>query len=169
MSINASMLERVVLEMNTVMEKGHHIYIIGNGGSAATSSHFATDLNKIQYQRKLKGSAVCLSDNSSMLTMITNDFDFEKVYSFQLQIGAKTGDLLIAISASGNSSNLVDAVEYCNLVGVKTISFTGFDGGLLSQISKMSLHVKTKIGDYGIAEDAHSVICHYIAEEIRNV
>jgi len=169
MSMNASLLERVVLAINTAMENGHNIYIIGNGGSAATSSHFATDLNKIQYQRKLKGSAVCLSDNSSMLTMITNDYDFKKVYSFQLQIGAKSGDLLVAISASGNSSNLVDAVEYCNLVGMKTISFTGFDGGLLSQISKISLHAETRVGDYGIAEDAHSVICHYIAEAIRNV
>jgi len=167
-SINSMALENVIAEVENTLKNGHHIYLVGNGGSAATASHFATDLNKIQHQRKLKGSAICLSDNASMLTMIANDFDFNSVYRFQLQIGANIGDIVVAISASGNSRNLVDAVEYCNSVGVNTISLTGFDGGLLSEISKMAILAKTEIGDYGIAEDVHSVICHYVAEKIRN-
>ncbi len=167
-SLNSMALENVISEVKNTLKNGHHVYLIGNGGSAATASHFATDLNKIQRQHRLKGSAICLSDNSSMLTMIANDFDFNSVYRFQLEIGANNGDTLVAISASGNSKNLVDAVEYCNSVGVNTISLTGFDGGLLSEISKLAILAKTKIGDYGIAEDAHSVICHYVTEKIRN-
>lgn len=167
-TLNSMALENMIAEVDNTLKNGHHVYLIGNGGSAATASHFATDLNKIQLQRKLKGSAICLSDNSSILTMIANDFDFNSLFRLQLEIGANIGDILVAISASGNSRNLVAAVEYCNSMGVNTISLTGFDGGQLSKISKITVHAKSEIGDYGVAEDTHSVVCHYVAEVIRN-
>lgn len=148
-------------------EKRNTVFVIGNGGSAATASHFATDLGKTFTKSGKPGSAISLCDNISIITAVANDYSFEKIFSSQLQMIAKPNDLLISISASGNSKNLTEAVEFANVNEIDTLSLTGFDGGILRKISRFSIHVPTKHGDYGIAEDAHSVICHYIAEVIR--
>lgn len=149
------------------LEERKKVFIIGNGGSAATASHFAIDLGKTKSKSGMPGSAISLCDNSSIITAVANDDSFEKIFSSQLQMLGKPGDLLISISASGTSSNLVQAVEYANANGIDTLSLVGFDGGKLKEISSFCLHVPTGIGDYGIAEDSHSVICHYITEQLR--
>jgi D-sedoheptulose 7-phosphate isomerase len=182
MSLKSEYLPRLVKALSEMDTKGllesinkiskklderNTVFITGNGGSAATASHFATDLGKTKLKSGKLGSALSLCDNSSIITAVANDESFEKVFRNQLEMLAKPGDLLISISASGKSPNLIEAVDYANANGIDTLSFVGFDGGRLMEISSLSLHVPTKIGDYGVAEDAHSVICHYIAEQLR--
>jgi D-sedoheptulose 7-phosphate isomerase len=165
--LDAEMLSESIIKVSKKLDDRNTVFIIGNGGSAATASHFATDLGKTKSKSGRPGSAVSLCDNLSIITAVANDDSFEKVFTSQLEMLAKPGDLLISISASGKSPNLIKAVEYANANGIDTLSFVGFDGGKLKEISSLCLHVPTKFGDYGIAEDAHSVICHYIAEQLR--
>jgi len=142
------------------------IYVIGNGGSASLASHFVTDLLKSGSFRGLSISAISLVDNSSLLTATSNDMDFEDVYAWQLKQIAKAGDLLIAISSSGNSRNIVKTVTLARDLGLRTLTLSGFDGGAISNIADVSIVAKSKIGNYGPVEDAHSVICHYLSREI---
>jgi D-sedoheptulose 7-phosphate isomerase len=161
-------LESIALMSKKLVER-RTVFIIGNGGSAATASHFAIDLGKTKTKSGMPGSAISLCDNSSIITAVANDNSFDKVFSSQLEMLGKPGDLLISISASGKSPNLVEAVEYANANGIETLSLVGFDGGKLKEISLLCLHVPTEFGDYAIAEDAHSVICHYITEQLRKI
>jgi D-sedoheptulose 7-phosphate isomerase len=144
------------------------IFIIGNGGSAAIASHFATDLLKAGYDRKVPISAYSLVDNSAIVTATSNDMQFENVFAWQLEQIAKKGDLLFAISSSGNSLNIINAVALGRNLGLKTISLAGFDGGELSNLSDIAIITRSAIGNYGPVEDAHSIICHYLSREIRN-
>lgn len=166
--LDSESLSESICKVSKKIHDRNTIFIIGNGGSAATASHFATDLGKSKSKAGNFGSALSLCDNSSILTAIANDESYVKVFHRQLEMLAKPGDLLISISASGNSQNLIEAVEYANNNGIDTLSFVGFNGGILKEISSLSLHVPTRVGDYGIAEDAHSVICHYITEQLKN-
>jgi D-sedoheptulose 7-phosphate isomerase len=143
------------------------IYLIGNGGSAATASHFAADISKTLNNKGRFGKAVSLCDNSSVVTAISNDFNFDQVFERQLSILANPGDVLVSISASGNSANLVRAINYANQHKIETLSMSGFTGGELAKISKVSLHVSTIDGDYGVAEDCHSILCHFLSEQLR--
>lgn len=166
-SLESEKVLESIAKVSEKLDERKTIFIIGNGGSAATASHFATDLGKTKSKSGKPGSAVSLCDNSSIITAIANDFSFENVFSNQLEMLGERGDLLISISASGKSPNLIKAVEYANSHGIETLSLVGFDGGKIKEISLLTLHVATKLGDYGIAEDAHSVICHYMAEQLR--
>lgn len=153
--------------LNEALESQATIYLIGNGGSAATASHFATDISKTLNSRGVFGRAISLCDNSSLITAISNDFNFDQIFEKQLSILANPGDVLVSISASGNSKNLVRAINYANNHQISTMSMSGFSGGELANISKVSLHVPTGEGDYGVAEDCHSIICHYLSEQLR--
>jgi len=148
-------------------DKGGTIWIIGNGGSASTASHFATDLSRSTSTsgEPLRGISLC--DNAGLITAIGNDFSFEDIYVKQLSNLAKKDDLLITISASGNSSNLINAIKYAKTNSIKTLGLTGFNGGKIQALSDFSIHVQTNIGDYGVAEDSHSIICHYISITMR--
>lgn len=139
------------------------IYIIGNGGSSATSSHMANDLAvglKIREIKNLK--VISLSDNSAISYAISNDIGFENVFYMQLKNILDPKDIIIAISCSGNSSNIVKAVEYAKEQNCKIISLTGFDGGKLKELSDINVHFETNKGEYGLVEDAHSIINHLI-------
>ena len=145
------------------------IWILGNGGSASTAEHFETDLCFVRYDRKnLKINASALTSNSSLITAISNDLGFEKVFSHQLQRKASKGDLCIVISASGNSLNLINGVKVAKQMELKTIGLLGFDGGELAGQVDFSIIVKTEIGKYGPVEDAHLAICHAISQELLN-
>ena len=148
-------------------ESGGKLLICGNGGSAATASHFATDLSRCTSKTGQPLKVISLCDNTGLITAIGNDFSFEDIYLRQLQNLGETGDLLISISASGNSINLTKAVEFAKTCSISTLSFVGFNGGVLKKLSDNSIYVKTDIGDYGIAEDCHSIICHYISSQLR--
>jgi D-sedoheptulose 7-phosphate isomerase len=143
---------------------GNTIFIIGNGGSASTASHFACDLAlgpRVYGGKAYK--AVSLCDNNALLTAAANDLGYDAVFAEQLRTQFEAGDMVLAISASGNSPNIIRAVEYANAEGGITVGFTGFDGGQLRQIAREHVHVPTPHGDYGPVEDLHLVLNHLIA------
>ncbi len=143
------------------------LWIIGNGGSAATANHFATDLSRCSDVFGEPIKAISLCSNSALLTAIGNDFGFENVFSRQLMILGKPNDLVFAMSASGNSMNILKGIEFAKTMSIKSIALTGFDGGKASKISDYSIHVETNLGDYGVSEDSHSIICHSITEALK--
>jgi D-sedoheptulose 7-phosphate isomerase len=152
--------------LNAANQNGK-IWLIGNGGSAATSSHFATDLSRCTSENGESIKAISLCDNGALITAAGNDFTFEEIFKKQLEFLGTKGDLLISISASGNSSNLIQAIKYAKSQSIKTLSLVGFDGGLIRELSDNSILVRTDIGDYGVAEDCHSMICHFISSVLR--
>lgn len=140
-------------------EKGTTVYIIGNGGSAATASHMQNDFNKgISEGLEKKYNFCCLCDNFATVMAIANDDCYENVFYNQLLNRLKKGDVLIAISGSGNSKNIIKAVEYAKSNGNKVIGFTGYDGGKLKPLSDISLHVP--LNNMQITEDIHIVFNH---------
>ncbi len=139
------------------------IYIIGNGGSAATASHMANDLAvglKIREIKNLK--VVSLSDNSAISYAISNDIGFENVFYMQIKNVLNPRDIIVAISCSGDSLNIVKAVEYAKEQGCRIVGLTGFEGGKLKDLSDINIHFETNKGEYGLVEDAHSIINHLI-------
>jgi D-sedoheptulose 7-phosphate isomerase len=144
-------------------ERGATIFFIGNGGSAATASHFANDLSigTNEYDKPFR--ALSLTDNIALITAVGNDYGYEEIFVRQLQILGKSGDVLVGISASGNSPNLLKAFDYANSVGIGTVAITAFDGGRLKMLASQGIHVPTELREYGPAEDAHMVLDHLIA------
>jgi len=156
-------INRIVCMISSARDRGASIYIAGNGGSAAIASHWVNDLGKAT---KISGKAplrvMSLSDNVSWLTALANDEGYDRVFSGQLENFAKPGDILVVISASGNSKNLIDAVNLAKSRNVATIAFLGFDGGLLKEKVDESLWLPTEKGEYGMVESAHGTICHVL-------
>lgn len=150
--------------MNLIMEAyngKHTIYIFGNGGSSATASHYQNDFNKgISEHVDNKFRFQCLNDNVPTLMAIANDIGFEEVFRFQLKNKIEEGDIIIAISGSGNSKNVINAVEYAKSCGSKIIGMTGFTGGKLKELSDISLHVP--VMSMQTTEDIHMVFDHLI-------
>jgi D-sedoheptulose 7-phosphate isomerase len=146
----------------TARDRGATVFFIGNGGSAATASHFANDLaiGTNSYSKPFR--VVSLTDNHAIVTAIANDFGFEEIFVRQLKVLAKAGDVVVGISASGNSPNLVKAFEYAKSAGVQTVAITAFDGGKLKKMRDAGIHVPTGPKEYGPAEDAHMVIDHLV-------
>jgi len=167
--INFKVIEDVIIELNRVSSEGGLVYLIGNGGSAATASHIVNDFGAGLRRRSLLNLNISsLSDNSSTITALSNDIGYENIYSSQLNGILNKGDILIAISCSGNSQNIVKAVKYAKKVGAKVIGLTGFDGGELKSISDISYHIETKQGEYGIVEDLHMIFDHLIYSYYTN-
>ena len=151
-----------------VRVSGSTVYIAGNGGSASTASHFATDIGIGSQMRSNPVRVISLCDNSAVMTAISNDIGYSAVFEKQLRLLAQPGDLLIVISASGNSQNLVDVVTAAYDLGVTTYSMTGFDGGKLKEMTQgANVHVESMHGAYGLVEDAHLAICHVVTECVR--
>jgi len=139
------------------------VYFIGNGGSAATASHFANDLaiGIRECDRPFKVISLC--DNNAILTAIGNDSGFDSVFSQQLQVLLNKDDVVVAISASGNSVNLLKAFDMAKQKGAITVGLSAFDGGKLKEKADISVHVPTGKGEYGPAEDAHMVLDHLVS------
>jgi D-sedoheptulose 7-phosphate isomerase len=149
-------------ELLGARDRGAHIFFIGNGGSAATASHFANDLAIGAFgERPFRAISLC--DNLAILTAIANDTGYEQVFVKQLKVLLEPADLVVAISASGNSPNVVKALEYANEKGAMTFALVGFDGGKMKQIARRSVHVKTEKGEYGPVEDVHMVLDHLVS------
>lgn len=166
-TINLDEIEATIKIISNSVKNCGTIWLIANGGSAATASHFATDLSRCTSENGQALKAISLCDNTGLITAIGNDFSFEDIFIRQLQNLGNKGDLLISISASGNSTNLIKAAEFAKTCSISTLSFVGFNGGVLKKLSDNSIYVQTDIGDYGIAEDCHSIICHYISSRLR--
>ena len=142
----------------TRLKKGH-IYICGNGGSAATASHYQNDFNKgISEYIDQPFRFHCLNDNVATLMAIANDIGYEEVFRFQLRGNLEQSDILIAISGSGNSKNILNAVEYTKLQGNKVIGITGYDGGKLKESCDISLHAP--VMSMQVTEDVHMIFDH---------
>jgi D-sedoheptulose 7-phosphate isomerase len=158
-------LERIVEVFRRARDEGASIYIAGNGGSSATASHWVNDLGKATKRSgRPPMRVVSLSDNTSWLTALANDEGYDRVFSGQLENFAKPGDVLVCISASGNSANLLRAVDVATERGVTTVGLLGFDGGALRSRVDVMLCVSTEKGAYELVEDIHSVLCHAITK-----
>lgn len=140
------------------------IWVIGNGGSASLSNHFATDLTLV---RSMTIRSHSLAANSSQISALGNDFEFNKIFSIQLEKFARPNDLLVSISSSGNSRNILQAISAAKSIGMHTFSVLGFDGGEAQKISEYSFTVFSDLGDYGPTEDIHSMFLHATREELE--
>lgn len=164
--LNVELIEsvsRIVMVLSRARERSATIYIAGNGGSAATASHWANDLGKATKRPSQAPMRVMsLNDNVSWMTALANDEGYERIFTGQLENFAKPGDVLIVISASGNSKNLIDAVELARKRNVTTIALLGFDGGVLKNKVDEYLWLPTEKGAYGVVEGTHSILCHVL-------
>jgi len=141
--------------------EGRAIFVCGNGGSASTASHFVCDMVKgASYGRAARFRIQALTDSIPTITAYSNDVSYDHVFVEQLRNFARPDDVLIAISGSGNSPNVLRAVEYANSIGCYTIGLSGRDGGQLAPVSRLSIHVPEP--HMGRIEDAHLHICHMI-------
>lgn len=166
-SINTKDIIKISNIIKKTFKKNNNIFVCGNGGSAYNASHFITDWNKmimVHTGKKFKGYSLC--DNIGILTAYANDFEYKKIFSGQLSSIYNKGDLLIAISGSGNSENIIEAVKFVKKKNGQVISLTGFDGGKLKKISKYNVHVPSN--DMQICEDIHLMIGHIIMKYLCN-
>jgi D-sedoheptulose 7-phosphate isomerase len=157
-------------ELGKARADGSTVFFIGNGGSAATASHFANDLGigtRASFTDK-PFRVLSLTDNVAAMTAVANDDGYENVFLYQLKTLFKKGDRVVAISASGNSPNLLTAVEWVKKQGGKTIAVTGFDGGALKKMCDMAVHIETPKGEYGPVEDIHMILDHLTMTFLKN-
>ncbi len=167
-SINDDKLSKVIQILDRAYRNPKRkILVCGNGGSAALANHFACDHQKILNEtKKLKPFLISLSANSALMTAISNDEKYENVYSDQInQIGLKN-DILITISSSGSSKNIVKAIMAAKKKSIITISLTGFKGGMSKTLADINLHVKSE--NYGIIESLHHTIMNLISQFLKN-
>jgi D-sedoheptulose 7-phosphate isomerase len=142
-------------------DDSRHIFVCGNGGSASTASHFACDIVKgASYRQQKRFRIMALADSLPTMTAYSNDVSYECVFVEQLRNFAEPGDVVMALSGSGNSANVVRAIEYGNSIGCRTIALSGRDGGKLAPLAQLNIHVEEP--HMGRIEDAHMVVCHMI-------
>ena len=153
--------------MTSISNHRNNIFTIGNGASASIAQHWACDYTKGCKQGGLRPRVISLAANIPLMTAIANDISFDDVYSFQIDALGQEGDVLVAISSSGNSPNVVKAIETAKSLKMKTIALSGFKSdNKCTQLADISLHVD--IQEYEAAEDVHQAIMHMIAKYIRN-
>ena len=157
--LDVEQINRALNLLLTAFENGNTVYIFGNGGSSATASHYQNDFNKgVSEHTEKKFNFLCLNDNVATVMAVANDIGFEEVFRFQLRGHLKPGDVVMAISGSGNSRNVINAVEYAKEQGNQVIGLTGFDGGMLKRLSDVSLHAP--INSMQVTEDIHMIFDH---------
>ena len=147
--------------------RGARMFSCGNGGSASIANHMQCDHMKgIRVGTDLAPQVLSLSTNVEVLTAIANDIGYHDVFVYQLQSQARTGDVLIAVSSSGRSRNIVDALAWARDNGLRTIAITGFDGGAARTVAEVAIHVDCT--NYGIVEDLHQAVMHALAQYVRH-
>lgn len=160
-NLDLTKVDQAIDILREARDNGRTVFTCGNGGSASTASHFACDIVKgASFQREKRFRIMALTDNLAALTAYSNDVSYECVFVEQLKNFAKPGDVLLAISGSGNSPNVLRAVEYANELGCRTIAMTGRDGGKLGPLAEVNIHAKDP--HMGRIEDAHLIACHMI-------
>jgi len=158
-ALDRKQIASLVQALLDVHQRGGTAYIFGNGGSGATASHFCGDLLKgVSYGLDKRFKAVCLNDNSPALLAIANDITYADIFVEQLKNFLHQDDLVIGISGSGNSENIIRAISYAKSKGVPTVGLCGFDGGRLKQIADTHVHVPIK--DMEVSEDLHLCVLH---------
>jgi len=165
-SIDSIQMQKAADLLEDAVNNEHRIFVCGNGGSAAISNHLCCDHMKgIKTDTNFAPSVHSLSSNIEIITAIANDISFENIFSFQLSSHARPGDILITISSSGSSPNIIFAIDWAKSNGVRTIAMSGFGGGKSRDISDISLHVDAE--NYGVVEDVHQSLMHILAQYIR--
>ena len=160
------MFKEVVNVLVNAFHARANIFVCGNGGSAAISEHFTCDHSKgINSNTNYFPKFISLTSNVSLLTAYANDNGYTNVFSEQINNFAENGDVLIAITSSGNSPNIIKAVDTAKNLGLTVITFTGFDGGIVRNQSYYNFHIP--INNYGVVEDCHHIIMHMLAQYIR--
>ncbi|MBI3616042.1 MAG: SIS domain-containing protein [Candidatus Omnitrophica bacterium] len=168
-SVDLSVVEQVVDRLRAAQDRKGTVFLIGNGGSASTSSHFANDLGKAMRKRGDSTLRILsLTDNVSWLTALANDDGYEQIFAGQLENHLRAGDLVIAISASGNSENLIRAVRFAKSKGAQTVGMIGFNGGALRELVDVALFIPSPVGRYGPVEDVHLMLQHLISEAMAS-
>jgi phosphoheptose isomerase len=166
-SVEPAMLERAAAILVEAYLRGARTFSCGNGGSASIANHMQCDHVKgIRTATDLSPHVLSLSTNVELLTAIANDTGYENVFVYQLQSQSEPGDVLLAVSSSGRSPNIVSALTWARDHGLRTIAVTGFDGGAARAVAEVSVHVYCT--NYGIVEDLHQAIMHALAQYIRH-
>jgi len=161
--IDVDVISDIVDTLEETIENKSRIYILGNGGSAATASHMVNDLGAgLRRRNVINFDVTSLGDNSSVVTAIANDIGYENIFYMQMKGHINADDVVVAISCSGESPNIIKAVDYAKDLGCKIIGVTGFNGGYLKKISNINFHVDAPEGEYGLVEDAHMILDHII-------
>jgi D-sedoheptulose 7-phosphate isomerase len=171
-SLPAEDVQAVIGDLYTAHEQGRQVFIAGNGGSAATASHMACDLAKTVLGKSIEAHAkrfriIALTDNVPLITAWGNDVSYETVFSEQLRNLATSGDLLIVITGSGNSPNIVEAVKAAKELGLQSTGLLGFDGGIVKELLDDCVIVNSN--NYGHIEDAHMILTHLITEYFKKI
>lgn len=162
--LDRGQVARFISVLDDASQREATVFFLGNGGSAATASHFQNDLTG---WRQAPMRVVALTDNVAVLTAVGNDHGYEHVFRMQLENLMRPDDVVVAISASGNSPNVLQAIEYANEHGATTVGLTGFDGGKLARIVAVNVHAPTEKGEYGPAEDVHMILDHLVMSYLR--
>ena len=168
-NLDRNEIEKFIQVLNEARENGNTIFIMGNGGSAATASHFVCDFNKgasYMHDDKKRFKLICLNDNTAINMAYANDVSYDDIFVETMKNFFNKGDVVIGISGSGNSKNVVKTIEYANKNGGITVGLTGYNGGLLKQISTVS--VNANVDDMQISEDIHMILCHLIMQNINS-
>ncbi|MDR4498277.1 MAG: SIS domain-containing protein [Candidatus Scalindua sp.] len=162
-NIDLQNVERIVNAILAAYENEKQIFIMGNGGSGSTASHFACDINKgVTFGLEKRFKVISLSDNIPTMLAYANDSSYDDIFIEQLKNFLNPGDVVIGISGSGNSINVIRAIQYANEKGIETIAFTGFDGGEIAKIAKTSFVVP--VNDMQKVEDGHLILAHIIMQ-----
>jgi phosphoheptose isomerase len=165
-SIRPAELERAVTAMKRAIQADRMIFTCGNGGSAAIANHLTCDCSKgIASNTTLRPRVVSLSSTVELITAIANDMAFPEIFAYQLKNAARPGDVLITISSSGDSENIIRALDWAGENGMTTIAMSGFSGGRSAQMADISLHVAA--ANYGVVEDVHQSLMHILAQYVR--
>ncbi len=166
-ALDAHQVENLSELIQVAYDTGKFVFIIGNGGSGANASHLCEDLAKctlrdFETQKRLK--VLSLTDNVAWIMAVGNDLNYDRIFLEQLKNLASPGDLLLAISGSGNSPNILKAVEWANTHEMTTVGITGFAGGKLKPLAQHNLHIG--VDDMGIVESLHSVVFHWVIDDL---
>ena len=165
-AIDGSAVEAAAGLVSEAFTADRTVFVCGNGGSAAISNHLLCDFAKgIQTDTTIRPKVVSLSANLEIITAIANDISFDDVFVFQLRTAARAGDLVLTISSSGNSENIVRPLQWARDNGLRSIAFTGFDGGRSAKLADVNVHVPAH--NYGVVEDLHQSAMHILAQFLR--
>ena len=166
--INKNELKNIIEEILTAVKKQKNIFSCGNGGSASTAEHLSCDFSKGSCtDTNLNIKVFSLNSNVSLMTAIANDISYDDIFSYQLARFGKPNDILLLFSVSGSSKNILKCAKEAKRKKIKIISFTGFNGGKIKKLSKYNINFAAN--NFGIVEDCHLSIMHFISQYIRNI
>lgn len=165
-SIDVDDLEKIVSVLDSAIKRNRTIFTCGNGGSSSIAEHFVCDFLKgASTETSIQPIIHSLSSNTPTVTAVANDISYDDIFSYQLERYGKDGDILLCVSSSGNSTNIIKALSMAKSKNIESISFVGFAGGDAKNISDNCIHIPSK--NYGIVEDIHHSLMHMLAQYIR--